>query len=129
MQKNGLKYVQHNGRFQFIEDLNLIVDGAHNPDGAKVLRKSLDDLFPLSSFNFIYSSINTKDYKTIISTLLTPKDNISFLEFSHQNAVTFKELVRTTFPKSFIIKKTELKDIILKNKQKQHVQQSKNLKN
>ncbi len=114
--KNGLKNVTHNGRFQYIKDLNLVIDGAHNPDGARVLRKSIDNMFPNQSFEFIYASINTKDYNTILSTLLTPKDNIKFLEFEHQNAVNFNELIKTKYTKSTTIKKTELKEIIIQNK-------------
>ena len=44
--ETGLKTVQHPCRFQYNKDLNLIVDGGHNPNGIEGLRKSLDKYYP-----------------------------------------------------------------------------------
>lgn len=85
--KDGLKKVTHNGRFEHIKKFNLIIDGAHNPDGAKKLRNSLNSLFPNLPINFIYACINTKDYSNILKTILTSKDKLVLYAFDNKNAV------------------------------------------
>lgn len=67
--KEGLMNVQWAGRFQFIQEMNLILDGAHNPDSARVLRETLDILYPNEKRIWIYSSISTKNYPKIMETL------------------------------------------------------------
>ena len=37
--KKGLKNVKWKCRFEYIKDKNIIIDGCHNPDGAKNLKK------------------------------------------------------------------------------------------
>lgn len=120
--KNGLKNVCHNGRFDYIKELNLVIDGAHNPDGALVLRKSLNTLFENNSIHFVYASINTKDYNTILSTLVTSKDEITFLNFEHNAAVNFEELKKNSkYMSSSCITKSELKELITKNKKENKI--------
>ena len=52
--KEALKNVHHKFRFEIFEDKKLIVDAAHNPDGIRVLRESLDTYFPNQTFRFIF---------------------------------------------------------------------------
>lgn len=113
----GLKKVVHSGRFEFIKKMNLLVDGAHNPNGAVGLRTALESFFADSAFSFIYSSINTKDYKTFLSIILKEKDEISFLKFNHTNAVDASELTKYLDNKNIrVIEKNELIEFIQKNK-------------
>lgn len=116
--KDGLKNVKHNGRFQYIKDLNLIIDGAHNPDGAKVLRNSLNKLFKNKPIRFIYATINTKDYKTILNTLITSADELILYNFNRQNAVPTKELKKVIAFETKIANDT--KDVIKIIKQAQN---------
>ena len=88
----GLKNVQHPFRFQFIEEKMLVIDGAHNPNGAEALRKSLDYCFPDKKRRFVFGCLNTKDYPKMIEILFTPKDEIYFYNFPHQNSVTVEDL-------------------------------------
>ncbi len=74
--KNGLKNAKWTGRFQFIENKNIIIDAAHNPSGAKALKSSLDSYFPNLPRIFIYSSLNTKDFKGVVKTLFEKNDRV-----------------------------------------------------
>jgi len=62
--KNGLKKAEWPARFQIVSKKPLIiVDGAHNPAGAKVLAATLKKLYPRTKFTVIYGCQKTKDFK------------------------------------------------------------------
>lgn len=88
----GLHNVQHPCRFQFIEDKMLLIDGAHNPNGAMALRESLDLYFPDKKRRFVFGCLNTKNYSKMIQILFTKNDEIYFNTFSNPNSVSFEEL-------------------------------------
>ena len=83
----GLQKVKWSARFQYIEDKNLLLDGAHNPSGAKLLRESLDFYFPDKKRIWIYSSLNTKDYENVIKNLFRHDDIIICTKSDSQNSV------------------------------------------
>lgn len=89
--RQGLMNVQWHARFEYIKEKNLIIDGAHNPDAAIELRKNLDYYFKGQKKIFIYSTINTKDYKTVAKELFSENDEIYYVEFNHKNAVSYEE--------------------------------------
>lgn len=105
--QKALKTVKHPARFELLNGINLIADGAHNPDGARALRETLDKTFPNKKIIFIYATINTKDYKKIITTLLHSNDEIYFYDFKRINAVSVKELANFTKVKLKLINNTE----------------------
>ena len=88
----GLQNTKHPCRFQYIKEKNLIIDGAHNPNGIKSLIRSLEQYYPYEKKRYIFGCLNNKDYKTMINSLFTEKDEIYFYHFSHQNSATFNEL-------------------------------------
>ena len=92
--KKGLKTAKWAARLEYKKEKNILIDGAHNPDSALELRKSLDFYFKNEKKIFIYSTIDTKDYKTIANILFTPDDEIYYLEFNHKNAVSFEQYVK-----------------------------------
>lgn len=94
----GLKTVKHHARFEYFKDLNLIIDGAHNPDGARVLRHALNSNFNKSPVTFIYATINTKDYASILKKLVKPCDELFFYEFNRENAVSISVLKEVAPP-------------------------------
>lgn len=94
--KQGLKTVQWHARLEYIKDKNILLDGAHNPDAAIELRKSLDFYFKNQQRIFIYSTLSTKDYKTINKILFRPEDKIYYYEFNHNNAVSYNEYILNT---------------------------------
>ena len=88
----GLRTVKHPCRFQFIEDKMLLIDGAHNPNGATALRESLDMYFPDKNRRFVFGCLKTKDYPKMINILFSKNDEIYFNHFSNPNSATFAEL-------------------------------------
>ncbi len=90
--KEGLRKVKHIGRFQFIEDKNIIVDGSHNPNGALALRESLDFYYPNFKRRFVFGCLKNKDYAKMMEILFQKGDEIYLNHFSHQNSATFDEL-------------------------------------
>lgn len=90
--QKALTKVQHPCRFEFIEEKNLIIDGAHNPNGAMALRESLDYYYPSSQRRFIFGCLRHKDYEKMINILFDPRDEIYFYHFNNPNSCTVEEL-------------------------------------
>lgn len=90
--KEGLKNVNHQCRFQYIKDKNLIIDGAHNPNGINSLVQSLNLYYPNEKRRFIYGCLRNKDYPKMLSSLLKEDDEVYFYHFKHNNSCTFEEL-------------------------------------
>ena len=90
--KEGLKKVKHPCRFQYIKEKNLIIDGAHNPNGIEALRTSLDEFFPNVKRRFIFGCLKNKDYKKMLGLLFKEDDEIYFYHFSHSNSCDYHEL-------------------------------------
>lgn len=89
---NGLKNVKHPFRFQYLKDKNLIIDGAHNPNGISVLKNSLDLYYPNIKRRFIFGCLRNKDYGKMLNLLLNEYDEVYFYHFKHENSATFDEL-------------------------------------
>lgn len=81
----GLQQVQWPGRFQYIPKEQIILDGAHNLDGARELRKNIDKNFPTATKLWIYSCLNTKDYPNIIQQLFSPQDIVILTRLSQHS--------------------------------------------
>lgn len=70
--RRGLERTEWVGRFTCIhEDPVLIVDGAHNEDAAKQLRKTLETYFPGKRFIYIMGVFKDKEYEKI-SAIMAP---------------------------------------------------------
>lgn len=70
----------------------MIVDAAHNPNGIKALKESLDLYYPNTYRRFIFGCLKNKDYKSMISGLFEKDDEIYFYHFNNPNSATVKEL-------------------------------------
>jgi len=90
--EKGLKNVKHPCRFQYIKDLNLIIDGAHNPNGIQSLIQSLNEYYPNTKRRVIFGCLNNKDYPKMVKEISDNCDKIYFYHFSHQNSCTYGEL-------------------------------------
>lgn len=88
----GLKNVKHSCRFEYLKEQNIIIDGAHNPNGTKVLRESLDEYFPNQKIRFIFGCLRNKDYAQMMQNLFRQNDEIYFYEFENLNACSYAEL-------------------------------------
>lgn len=92
--EKGLKTVNWICRMQYVSKYNILIDGTHNPDGARVLKESLDYYFPDKKRIWIYGSISTKDYKKVMQTLFTDADEVYFYDFDYGSAVSYDELCK-----------------------------------
>ncbi|MEN6566562.1 MAG: folylpolyglutamate synthase/dihydrofolate synthase family protein [Veillonellales bacterium] len=73
--REGLARVRWPGRFEIVSRQPLIVvDGAHNPDGARTLRESLDEFFPQRQVTFLLGILQDKDIAGIVGILIRPQD-------------------------------------------------------
>lgn len=99
--EKGLKNVKHPCRFEYLKEYNILIDGAHNPNGTKALRKSLDYYFPNQKFKFIFGCLRNKEYAKMMDNLFTPDDKIYFYQFNNENSCTYEELASTCRFKSF----------------------------
>lgn len=68
--RNGLANTQWRGRFQFVEgNPSFLLDGAHNPHAAQVLRASLEKFFAGKPLTLILGVLKDKDCAAICRTL------------------------------------------------------------
>lgn len=88
----ALKKVKHPARFQVIEEKNLIIDGAHNPNGIAALHESLDFYYPNKRRRFVFGCLRNKDYPKMMSLLFDKNDEIYFYHFDNPNSCTVEEL-------------------------------------
>lgn len=72
-----LKSLQFPGRFQYIKEHDLLLDGAHNPQAAEELRKLLNLNFKNKKMVYIIGILD-KDYKSFINNLI-PEDSQCFV--------------------------------------------------
>ncbi|MCD7879176.1 MAG: bifunctional folylpolyglutamate synthase/dihydrofolate synthase [Candidatus Gastranaerophilales bacterium] len=115
--ESGLKTVNWNARLQYISGRNILIDGAHNPDAAYELKRSLDLYFKNQKRIFIYSTLNTKDYKKISEILFEAHDEVYFLEFNHKNAVKFEEYKKNVnnLVNLYPLEESNIDEILAKN--------------
>ena len=90
--KNALKNVKWACRFEYIKDKNVILDGCHNPDGAKVLKEALDYYFPNQKRIFVYTSLKNKDYKSVQKNLFGDKDTIYHFDMKDEKFITKSDI-------------------------------------
>lgn len=90
--KTALKNVRWKFRLEYDADKKLLIDGAHNPSGIKVLREFLDENFKDEKKTFIFGCLNNKDYETMLDTLVSEGDELYFYEFNYPCALKFSEL-------------------------------------
>jgi dihydrofolate synthase/folylpolyglutamate synthase len=88
--REGLRKVKWPGRFQIISKKPLvIVDGAHNPAGIKVLRVTIEEMFA-EKFTVIFGCQKTKDYKKMLRSLKSMAKKIIITRSSHEQAAYLK---------------------------------------
>lgn len=71
----GLAEAVWPGRFEVVDGKPpLIIDGAHNPAGARSLRATLDEVFPGREVVFVLGILADKDIDGIVGALVRPAD-------------------------------------------------------
>lgn len=80
------------GRLELIsQNPAVILDGAHNPDGALALRKALDKYYPNQPVQFVFGMMGDKDMQSVIKTLITEKDTVHTVMVSNNNRAATAE--------------------------------------
>ncbi len=73
----GVKNTKWPGRLERIsENPDVILDGAHNPNGADALRKALDKFYPKQKRTFVFGMMGDKAMADVIKILFRPEDKI-----------------------------------------------------
>ncbi len=72
----GLKKVKWTGRLEIIQNNpTLILDGAHNPNGVKMVRETLKEIFSYQRLILVLAIFADKDYKKMIK-ILSPNADL-----------------------------------------------------
>jgi dihydrofolate synthase/folylpolyglutamate synthase len=92
--KKGLQKTNWPGRFQVISKKPLIiVDGAHNPSGARALRVTIEDTFS-GKYTLIFGCQKTKNFKKVLKELKPIASNIIITKSSHTQAAEPAEIAK-----------------------------------
>ena len=88
--KRGLAQVEWAGRFEIFETTSgvVVIDGAHNPDGAAALRTSLDKTFPHGRRVWLFGVLKDKDFATMIKILFRTDDFVIVTEPKSERAAS-----------------------------------------
>ena len=80
--RRAFQVISWPGRFERMElgEQTVILDGAHNPDGVRTLRASLDMYFPAGRRIFLLGILRDKDINAMLQTLLREKDRVILTE-------------------------------------------------
>ena len=76
--RSALRSVHHPARFEILaaENLQVVIDGAHNPAGMQALRAGLDAYFPAQPRVFLLGILKDKDIDAMLAALLRPGDQV-----------------------------------------------------
>ena len=76
--RSALRSVHHPARFEILaaENLQVVIDGAHNPAGMQALRAGLDAYFPHVPRVFLLGILKDKDIDAMLAALLRPGDRV-----------------------------------------------------
>jgi dihydrofolate synthase/folylpolyglutamate synthase len=99
--QNGMSKTIWLGRLQWTSynDLNLLIDGAHNPSAAQVLRQYVDTLD--KPVIWVMGMLSTKEHADIFQALLRPGDRLYLVpvpDHSSANPETLASLAETLCP-------------------------------
>jgi len=75
-------------RFQILKENPLIIlDGAHNPAGIKILKQTLSEVFPGEKFSFLVGIMKDKDWKKMLIQIFNITDEVIFTSPDTERAV------------------------------------------
>lgn len=93
--KSALNTVRWPGRFEMVPGTPvIIIDGAHNPDGARVLRQNLDQVYPGRDITFALGILRDKDVSGIIRELIRESDTVVTVQPISYRAATPEEIAQ-----------------------------------
>ena len=90
---NGIAKTQWPGRMQWFDykDRQILIDGAHNPASAEVLRQFIDTL-ERSPIHWVMGMLSTKDHADVFKALLRSGDRVSLVPVPGHSSANPQEL-------------------------------------
>lgn len=93
--RRGLENAKWPGRLEvLLKKPVFIIDGAHNPEGAEMLKGTLDEYFPGKQVTFIMGVLKDKDYPAIIEKVLPGCNKLIAVTPNSPRALPAPELAR-----------------------------------
>lgn len=89
--RKALQTAQWAGRFEQVSH-NIILDGAHNPEGTAALIQTLKDVYPNRNYHFIYAALSDKDHATSIKLMDQVATSMAFTQIPLPNAMPAEQL-------------------------------------
>jgi dihydrofolate synthase/folylpolyglutamate synthase len=92
---NGMTKTKWPGRMQWLNwnNYKLLIDGAHNPAAAKVLRDYVDTL-NYQNITWVMGMLSTKDHADIFKVLLKPHDQLYLVPVPDHSSANPRELAK-----------------------------------
>lgn len=108
--KRGIATTTWFGRFSLLQSHpTILVDGGHNPQGAKVLRQSLEAYFPGKKITYVLGVLGDKDVEAMLDQLLPIAERVLTLTVPNPRALGAKELANRI--RLYGIEATEVSDV------------------
>ncbi len=89
----GIEQARWPGRFEILDDGNLILDGAHNPAAARVLVETWREEFGEERATVVLGAVGTKDVDGLLDELRKIADRFIFVPIKSQRGMSPDELV------------------------------------
>ena len=84
----GVENTYWPARFQILkENPIIIVDGAHNPEGIEILKKTISEVFPGEKFSFLVGIMKDKDWRNMLKKIFNIADEIIFTRIDSERAI------------------------------------------
>lgn len=91
--RTGLLKAKWKGRFEKISDKPIIViDGAHNEAGVRVLLETLHTQYPNRNYRFVFTALRDKNYPQMLKLIDHVATEIMITEFDHERATSAETL-------------------------------------
>ena len=93
----GFERVKWAGRFEIVDTKfgKIVIDGAHNPNGATALRQSLDKYFPTGKRTWIFGALVDKNFDEMIRILFRADDFVIVTPPNSERAAKVETLCET----------------------------------
>lgn len=78
---SGYSEARWSARFQFVEEKNLLIDGAHNPEGVQALASALREFYPGKKFHFIAGCFADKNTDEVVAAFAPLAKDTAFIAF------------------------------------------------
>lgn len=110
---SGLETAFHSGRLEFVD--GILLDGAHNADGAQVLKDFLTEFFPNSEITLIFAAMTDKDLREIAEILFSSATNLILTRANNPRSAAPEDLRELTNNQAIIAQ--NIKDALISARQ------------